>query len=186
MKALLISDNKEIIENVKPVLVKKGFDIISYRWIIKALDNIEEISPDLIVLSPSEFPRHWKTLASFVKSGIGGRNVKIYLYQNEKMTQEEKKKAEELCIFDFFELTKEYTNCTVDFTNPDSKRFVTEKAKHYHDKNLIEFSLPYSYLEKNKIVKHLTIYENGNISSFSAKVVDGIFNNLTFELKSLL
>ena len=43
MKALIISDRQEIIESVTPILKQNGFDIIHYRWIIKALDNVEEL-----------------------------------------------------------------------------------------------------------------------------------------------
>ena len=68
MKALVISDREEIINHVTPLLKEKGFDLIHYRWIIKALDNIEEIQPDIIVLSAMEYPRHWKTLAGFVQA----------------------------------------------------------------------------------------------------------------------
>ncbi len=101
MKALLISDRNEIIDFTTPLLKKNGFDIIHYRWIIKALDNIEEIKPDIVVLSAYEFPRHWKTLAGFVQSGIGGFDVKVYLYDNQPLSEEEAQKAEKLGMFDF-------------------------------------------------------------------------------------
>ena len=58
MKALVISERPEIIDFVTPLLKDKGYDLIHYKWIIKALDNIEEIQPDLIVLSAGEYPRH--------------------------------------------------------------------------------------------------------------------------------
>ena len=101
MKALLISDRPEIIDFVTPLLKDNGFDLIHYRWIIKALDNIEEIQPDVIVLSAAEYPRHWKTLAGFVQSGIGGNDVKMYLYDTEPLSEEDSKKAEDLGILSF-------------------------------------------------------------------------------------
>ena len=103
MKALVISDRPEIIDYVCPRLKEKGFDLIHYRWIIKALDNIEEIQPDLTVLSAAEYPRHWKTLAGFVQSGIGGNNVKVYLYETTPLSQEDAKKAEGLGVLLFDE-----------------------------------------------------------------------------------
>ncbi len=101
MKALLISDRPEIIDFVTPLLKDNGFDLIHYRWIIKALDNIEEIQPDIIVLSAAEYPRHWKTLAGFVQSGIGGNDVRMYLYDTEPLSDEDTKKAEDLGILSF-------------------------------------------------------------------------------------
>lgn len=98
MKALIISDKQEIIDFSEKFLKENGYDIIVYRWLLKAIDNIEEIQPDLIFLSAAEYPRHWKTLASFVKSGIGGNNVQIYLYDPDSLSDEEKRKAVELGI----------------------------------------------------------------------------------------
>ena len=98
MKALIISDKQEIIDFTSTFLKENNYDIIIYRWLLKALDNIEEIQPDVIILSAAEYPRHWKTLASFVKSGIGGNNVQLYLYDPEQLSNEEKRKAQELGI----------------------------------------------------------------------------------------
>ena len=98
MKALIISDKPEIVGSVSSFLKDNGFDIIVYRWLLKALDNIEEIQPDLIFLSAAEYPRHWKTLASYVQSGIGGSNVKIYLYEPEALPEDEEKKVVQLGI----------------------------------------------------------------------------------------
>ena len=103
MKALVISDRQEIIDFVTPLLKENGFDLIHYRWIIKALDNIEEIQPDVIVLSAGEYPRHWKTLAGFVQSGIGGNDVKVYLYETSPLSEEDEKKAKGLGILSFTE-----------------------------------------------------------------------------------
>lgn len=98
MKALVISDKQEIIDSLQSYLKKNNFDIIIYRWLLKALDNIEEIHPDIIFVSACEYPRHWKTLASFVKSGIGGNNIKLFLYDPVPLSEEEVKKAHELGV----------------------------------------------------------------------------------------
>lgn len=98
MKALVISDKQEIVDSLQSYLKENNFDIIIYRWLLKALDNIEEIHPDIIFVSASEYPRHWKTLASFVKSGIGGNNIKLFLYDPVPLSEEEVKKAHELGV----------------------------------------------------------------------------------------
>lgn len=98
MKALVISDNQEIVDSLQSYLKENNFDIINYRWLLKALDNIEEIHPDIIFVSACEYPRHWKTLASFVKSGIGGNNIKLFLYDPVPLSEEEVKKAHELGV----------------------------------------------------------------------------------------
>lgn len=98
MKALVISDNQEIVDSLQSYLKENNFDIIIYRWLLKALDNIEEIHPDIIFVSACEYPRHWKTLASFVKSGIGANNIKLFLYDPVPLSEEEVKKAHELGV----------------------------------------------------------------------------------------
>ena len=99
MKALIISDKQEIIDTLSEYLSEQNYDIIVYRWLLKALDNIEEIHPDMIFLSANEYPRHWKTLASFVQSGIGGNEIKLYLYDPEPLNDDDVKKAGNFCFY---------------------------------------------------------------------------------------
>ena len=68
MKLLLVlgsDDNSDIISgSIRPL----GFELIRYRHVLKAMDNIDEINPDAIVISARDFPRHWKVLVQFVRS----------------------------------------------------------------------------------------------------------------------
>lgn len=107
MKALIISDDENFVTNSSSILKENNYDLITYKWLLKAIDNIEEIQPDLIVLSSSEYPRHWKTLVQFVKSGIGGDSVKIYLYEPNPLSSEDQEKAKILGINGFFTSTDE-------------------------------------------------------------------------------
>lgn len=98
MKALIISDDDSIVSPIDEYLQNNQFNTIIYRWMIKAIDNIEEIRPDLIVISAAEYPRHWKTLVQFVKSGIGGKDVKIFLYEPYEVSAADLDKAKELQV----------------------------------------------------------------------------------------
>jgi len=102
MKALIISEDENVYSALNSALQKAGYDTIIYKWLLKALDNIEEIRPDCIVVSSSEYPRHWKTLVQFVKSGIGGDEVEVYLYEPNPMSSEDEEKARILGITDYF------------------------------------------------------------------------------------
>ena len=93
MKALLISDNENITSPLDSYLKQNGYDTIIYTWLLKALDNVEEIKPDLIILSAEEYPRHWKTLIQFSKSSIGSQNVKIILIISDKFNKDDEEKA---------------------------------------------------------------------------------------------
>ena len=181
MKALVISDRSEIYNNVTPVLKEKGFDIIHYKWIIKALDNIEEIQPDLIVLSAGEYPRHWKTLAGFVQSGIGGNDVKMYLYETTPLSEEDHKKAADLGILSFeefetvAEVNEEHLFRNVDIAyNDNSGLLHLASAKYYEDENVIEVN---ENITNVSYLKSLTMFDENKVVSLTAdveNVTDGI------------
>ena len=102
MKAIIICDDEDVIAKVDAALASLAYDTIIYRWLLKALDNIEEIKPDLVVVSASDYPRHWKTLTQFIKSGIGGKIPDVILYVTESFSDAEKKKARRLGIKGIF------------------------------------------------------------------------------------
>ncbi|MCR5725539.1 MAG: hypothetical protein K6G80_10680 [Treponema sp.] len=98
MKAMIIAENEDVIERVSSVVKTAGYDTIIYHWLLKALDNMEEISPHLIVVSTKEYPRHWKTLAQFATTDFGGYKPQIILYTDGPLPEEELKKAETLHV----------------------------------------------------------------------------------------
>ena len=110
MKALIISEDENVYTTLDEILKKASYDTIIYKWLLKALDNIEEIRPDLIVVSSSEYPRHWKTLVQFVKSGIGGDDVQIYLYEPTPVSAEDEEKARILGVNGCFSEFEEFSN----------------------------------------------------------------------------
>lgn len=171
MKALVISDRKEIIDFVTPLLKGKGFDIIHYRWIIKALDNIEEIQPDVIVLSAMEYPRHWKTLAGFVQSGIGGNDVKMYLYDTEPLSGEDTKKANDLGVqfFEDDEITEE-VNETLDVqlaVNCPSGKIQLYKAQFNPENQSLQFNFKDNDFSDG-FVKYASMFDGNKVINFSA------------------
>lgn len=96
MKALIISEANDIIDEFTEYYKTQNYDIIKYRWLMKALDNIEEIDPDLIFINATEYPRHWKILCQYIKGFE--KKVKIVLYTANPLSNEEKEKAECLQI----------------------------------------------------------------------------------------
>ena len=186
MKALIISDRQEIIDYVTPLLKEKGFDLIHYRWIIKALDNIEEIQPDVIVLSAGEYPRHWKTLAGFVQSGIGGNDVKVYLYETSPLSQEDEKKAEGLGIASFADA----------FVKEDESAFINVELAYNEEFGILHFSSGKFY-EKEKLIKvsdkltngsyikYLSLLYNNNVNSYSAYVEAAADGTASLRIKEI-
>ena len=102
MKALLVADNGLVIDNVSTVLKTAGYDIITYHALLKALDNIEEISPHLIVISTKEYPRHWKTLAQYATVPMGTYTPQVILYTGGEFSKEDQDKAQALHVRGYF------------------------------------------------------------------------------------
>lgn len=96
MKAVIIAESENIIEEFSQYYKENGYDIIVYRWLMKAMDNIEEIDPDLIFINAEEYPRHWKVLCQYV-AGLN-KNPKIVLYSSSVLNDENKNKAKILNI----------------------------------------------------------------------------------------
>jgi len=173
MKALLISDREEIINYVTPLLKEKGFDLIHYKWIIKALDNIEEIQPDLIVLSAMEYPRHWKTLAGFVQSGIGGNDVKMYLYDKQPLPSDEREKAYDLGVLPFEEDFKSRRSLEVELaiSEPADGALKLCSGIFFPDEDYLELKnndqADFDKLN-NTFIKYITVYDGNAITAFSA------------------
>ena len=96
MKALIISEANDITNEFTEYYKTQNYDVIKYRWLMKALDNIEEIDPDLIFINATEYPRHWKILSQYVK-GID-KNPKVVLFSSLPLSDEDREKAECLQI----------------------------------------------------------------------------------------
>lgn len=107
MKVLLISDDKKNLEFLEKTLSENGCETIIYHSFFKALDNMQEISPDFCIISVSDYPRHWKVLAQFVKSGLLRNPCRIILFSKEELSEEESEKAKKLEISGTFENLEE-------------------------------------------------------------------------------
>jgi len=93
MKLLLVlgsDDTYNLISlNVKPL----GFELICYKHVLKAMDNIDEIDPQALVISARDFPRHWKTMVQFVRSERSKEDCPIIILKGDNFPLEEASKA---------------------------------------------------------------------------------------------
>jgi hypothetical protein len=89
MKLLLVfsaDDNCNIISrSIRPL----GFEMIRYRQVLKAMDNIDEINPSAIVVSARDFPRHWKFLVQFVRTERANETCPIVILKGGNFSAEE-------------------------------------------------------------------------------------------------
>lgn len=70
-----------------------GYTTVQYVHPLKALDNLDEISPDVMVCSASDYPRHWKLLVKHVRDTREREEAVIILTVDADFDTEEADKA---------------------------------------------------------------------------------------------
>ncbi|HCC37799.1 MAG TPA: pilus assembly protein PilZ [Treponema sp.] len=93
MKLLLILASDESFAGIVQCVRPLGFELIRYRQMIKAMDNIDEINPHAIIVSARDFPRHWKILTQFVRGRRSKEECPIIILKDEHFSLEETSKA---------------------------------------------------------------------------------------------
>lgn len=93
MKLLLVLGSDKTYENMSLFLKPLGFELIRYRHALKAMDNIEEIDPVGVIISAKDFPRHWKTIVSFIRHNRSQSECPIVILKGEIFPEEEINKA---------------------------------------------------------------------------------------------
>lgn len=93
MKVLLVAANDDFKNLLGYHLNPVGFEIVHYRDPVKALDNLEELNPDLILFHSGDFPRHWKPLLEFLRNIKSKEETVFILIKGEKTDLEEVAKA---------------------------------------------------------------------------------------------
>lgn len=200
MKILIISDDSAFINTIDSYFQKRGHSSIIYKWLIKAMDNLEEIKPEVIIVSADEYPRHWKSLVQFMESGIAGKEHKIYLYKKEKIEGEEELKIQKLNIAKVFdnldsitlnttfaecfpktqqaenienkETTSETENSLI-ITNPGTHNFVYGKYTFINEKAIKFSTNDEFYLPKiNEYIEKLSYRFNNKLYSTSGKILN--------------
>jgi len=96
MKMMLVSETATL----KPFLERsfsfQQADIIHYDNPIKAMDNLEEIQPEIVLFASTDFPRHWKPFVMYLRNAFTRHETVFILLINESFTEDEAEKAEHL------------------------------------------------------------------------------------------
>ena len=200
MKTLIISDDAQFTKTIDSFFTRKGHSTIIYKWLIKAMDNLEEIKPDILIISADEYPRHWKSRVQFMESGIAGKEHTIYLYKKEKIEGEEELKIQKLNIAKVFdnldsitlnttfadcfpktqqaenienkETTSETENSLI-ITNPGTHNFVYGKYTFINEKAIKFSTNDEFYLPKiNEYIEKLSYRFNNKLYSTSGKILN--------------
>jgi len=93
MKLLLVLGSDDNYDAITQTISPLGFEVIRYRHVLKAMDNIDEIDPAAIVVSARDFPRHWKILVQFVRNERSKETCPIIILKGGAFSAEETSKA---------------------------------------------------------------------------------------------
>lgn len=93
MKILLVIGTDDSYAALAANIRTLGFEMIRYRHALKAMDNIDEVDPDAVLISAEDFPRHWKTLVQFIRSERSKEKTPIVLLKGPNFPFEEAAKA---------------------------------------------------------------------------------------------
>ena len=193
MKLLLVLGSDKTYDTVSLLCGKLGFEMIRYLHIQKAMDNIDEIDPSGIIISAKDFPRHWKTMTTFVRHGRNKDQCPIIILIGKSFSEDEYEKAN---LLDINGLVSESLDNPVDlekiksifnrspsekkakldtsakfrfiFTNPNNGNIVTGKIKGISFKG-ISFEPDHPYLTekimKNTQITYCTLRSGNNFFS---------------------
>jgi hypothetical protein len=93
MKLLLVLGSDESHDLISLYVKPLGFDLVRYRHVLKAMDNIDEVDPTAIIISARDFPRHWKILVQFVRYERSKETCPIIILKGDNFPLEETSKA---------------------------------------------------------------------------------------------
>jgi hypothetical protein len=93
MKAMLVIEKDSIKHRVVEHLSPQGFVFIHYTNPLKAMDNIDEVAPQLVLFSASDYPRHWKPFLQLFRQGDPDKLKPFILLKGTHFDDEEVSKA---------------------------------------------------------------------------------------------
>jgi hypothetical protein len=96
MRILLVSIQLEIGNYLKNLPQADQWTIMQYSFPLKAIDNLLEIAPEVILWNYNDFPRHWKVVKS--ASALMMPRPRFFLVSESPLTADEQQKAEALGV----------------------------------------------------------------------------------------
>ncbi|TFH04339.1 MAG: PilZ domain-containing protein [Spirochaetales bacterium] len=98
MKILLVSERDELKSYIHKNFMPRGAEIIQYYNPIKAMDNLDEVEPDVILFSAQDFPRHWKPFLAFLRDSRAREQCVFVILTGTDFDHEEADKAQALHV----------------------------------------------------------------------------------------
>lgn len=96
MKILIVSAQAGLADYFRSQSEGAERTVVQYQHPLKALDNLAELAPDVVLWSHDDFPRHWKTFAAALVNEE--RLIRLFLVSEHELPAEEIKKRNALHI----------------------------------------------------------------------------------------
>jgi hypothetical protein len=93
MKLLLVLSSDDTYNNISLCVKPLGFELVRYYHALKAMDNIDEVDPNAIIISAVDFPRHWKAMVQFFRNERPKEACPIILLKGPNFRHEDISKA---------------------------------------------------------------------------------------------
>jgi hypothetical protein len=94
MKVLIVAEAVGVVNQLKAILGDiEEVQVFSYTLLFKALDNLDEIDPDWVVISAADFPRHWKLFVRYLRSPVFNKHHDVLLVTDSKFSDDDQEKA---------------------------------------------------------------------------------------------
>jgi len=90
---LILADDASIKTRFRSYFGKLGYSVIQYSHPLKIMDNIDEISPDVLVCSAVDYPRHWKLVVKQLRESKDRTETAVILIVDKDFDPEEADKA---------------------------------------------------------------------------------------------
>jgi DNA-binding response OmpR family regulator len=93
MKLMVICASADVFDRIAVNIKPLGFELVHYRHVLKAMDNLDEVDPQAIIISARDFPRHWKALVQFVRQERNKSLCPIIILHGRDFSEEEAAKG---------------------------------------------------------------------------------------------
>lgn len=107
MTILIIAGDKTLKTKFQKYFGQIGYSVIQYVNPLKAIDNLEEISPDVLICNASDYPRHWKIVVKEIRENRNRSEVATVLLIADDFDSSEANKATTLGVNILFPVTIE-------------------------------------------------------------------------------
>lgn len=90
---MLVSETQDKSKDLIKFFKEESINMVHYNSPMKALDNLQEIMPDMLVMDAIDFPRHWKIMSQYLRYDKSKNDVVILLIVNDLFSAVEVDKA---------------------------------------------------------------------------------------------